>query len=130
MNKVYDILLGNIKIGTTGFENADPPMGVVLGKISFIQDTFDYSFFKEYCLSNNIGFQDDGDLKLIASNEIPDLHIFDVSGREIKGFAATISGMDDDEFLISVEGIPYAFYEKEFPHHFKAYQQRFKTSTN
>lgn len=127
MDKVYDILLGNTKIGTTGFENADPPMGVVLGRISFIADTFDYSFFRDYCVNNGISFQEDNALKLIATNEIPNLYVFDVSGREIKGLAATISGMDDDEFLISVEGIPYPFYEEEFPHHFKAY---FKTGTN
>ena len=130
MDKVYDILLGNTKIGTTGFENADPPMGVILGKISFVNESFDYSFFRDYCVNNDVRFQEDKALKLILTNEILDLHIFDSSGREIKGLAATISGMDDDEFIISVEGIPYPFYEQEFPHHVKAYQQRFKTSTN
>jgi hypothetical protein len=29
MSKVYNIILNNIKIGTTAFENADAPMGVV-----------------------------------------------------------------------------------------------------
>lgn len=124
MNKIYDILLGNTKIGTTAFENADPPMGVVLGKISFADERFDYSFFKDYCIKNNVGFQEDIDLKLITTVNIPDLHVFDLAGLEIKGLAATISGMDDDEYLISVEGIPYPFYEDEFGHHYNSYYQR------
>lgn len=29
--------------------------------------------------------------------------------------------MENDGFEISIEGIPYPFYEKEFSHHRKAY---------
>jgi hypothetical protein len=37
MSKVYDILLDNIKIGVTALENADVSMGVVFGRINFIE---------------------------------------------------------------------------------------------
>jgi hypothetical protein len=33
--------------------------------------------------------------------------------------------MDREEFEISLEGIPYPFYEEEFPHHVKAYNEMF-----
>ncbi len=36
MNRVYRIYLGDRLIGTTQFEHADAPMGVVFGKIEFI----------------------------------------------------------------------------------------------
>ena len=44
---------------------------------------------------------------------------------EIKGVGNQISGMDSDEFEISLEGVPYPFYEEEFPHHVKAYYNQF-----
>jgi len=125
MDKIYNILLDNTQIGSTGFENSDPPRGVVFGRIFFIEDTFNYSFFKNYCIQNNIPFEDDIDVKLIATGNIANLQIFDSEGLEIKGIAATISGMDSDEYLISIEGISYPFYEQEFSHHFKSYQQKF-----
>jgi hypothetical protein len=33
-----------------------------------------------------------------------------------------ITGMDSEGFEISVLGIPYPFYEEEFPHHVEKYQ--------
>ena len=34
--------------------------------------------------------------------------------------------MDNVGFEITIEGIPYPFYEEEFPHHRKAYEDMFK----
>ena len=34
--------------------------------------------------------------------------------------------MDSDTFDITVLGITYPFYEEEFPHHVKAYNEMFK----
>ena len=33
--------------------------------------------------------------------------------------------MDNDGFEISIEGVPYPFYEKEFSHHREAYDDLF-----
>ena len=34
--------------------------------------------------------------------------------------------MDGDEFEITLEGVAYPFFEEEFPHHVKAYNDQFK----
>jgi hypothetical protein len=47
------------------------------------------------------------------------LKIFDSLGVEIKGLASSISGMDSEGYEITIEGVPYPFYQKEFPHHAK-----------
>jgi hypothetical protein len=59
--------------------------------------------------------------------DIPDLKVQDVSGYPIKGLATSISGMDSDYLEISIIGISYPFYQEEFPHHVKAYQDRFSS---
>jgi hypothetical protein len=123
MNKVYDVLLGNIKIGTTELEDADVSMGVVFGRINFVDITSGYGFFRTYCLNNEIIFEEDTEIKLIITSSIPGLHVHDLSGYEIKGEACSISGTDDDYFEIGIEGIPYPFYQEEFPHHVKAYEK-------
>lgn len=50
----YTIYLDKIKLGTTLFEKADAPMGVVFGKIEFDKINIGYQFIKDYCLANNI----------------------------------------------------------------------------
>ncbi|MBB6127486.1 hypothetical protein [Mucilaginibacter lappiensis] len=126
MGKVYDILLDEVKIGTSRLENADAPMGVVFGRIDFIYPKLGYQFFKNYCLQNKVDFTDYPEDKLISTRMIPDLNVYDKSGYEIKGLASSISGMDSDQFDISIEGISYPFYQEEFPHHVKAYQEMLK----
>jgi hypothetical protein len=127
MNKVYNILLEKFKIGTTAFEKADAPMGVVFGNISFVNIPSPYKFFKEYCLLNSIVFTDYPEDKFISTFDIPNLQIIDLDGIEIKGISNSIAGMDNEDYEISIIGIPYPFYEKEFPHHVKLYNNLFKS---
>lgn len=36
--------------------------------------------------------------------------------------------MNGDEFEITLEGVSYPFFEDEFPHHVKVYNDQFKES--
>jgi len=125
MNKTYDIFLDENKIGTTELEKADAPMGVALGQIKLMDIISGYEFFKQYCLKNRIEFTDHPDDKLIMTSSIPNLKVTDKYGVEIKGIGTDISGMDSNTFDITIVGIAYPFYEEEFPHHVKAYNEMF-----
>ena len=123
MNKIYTIILDNIKIGTTRFEKADAPMGVVIGHIDFTDSKIGYDFIKNYCLKNQIDLVADyPEVLLITTRTIDELKVLNNDGVEIKGIGNQIDGMDSEGFEISVEGIPYPFYEEEFPHHVKDYE--------
>lgn len=127
MSKTYKIILDRQEIGTTQLEKADAPMGVVFGQINANNKFFGYSFIKDYCKSNNIEIADDyPEDKLISTMTIDSLTIQNESGSEIKGVGNQISGMDRDGFEITILGIPYPFYEEEFPHHVKEYEKMFK----
>jgi hypothetical protein len=125
--KQYDIFLDDKIIGTTELENADAPMGVVFGNITFENIISGYDFFKSYCLKNNIKiFSDYPDDKYIVTADIPNLKVLNPKGSEIKGLGTYIEGSDTIIFRVSIVGIPYPFYEEEFPHHRKAYDNQFK----
>ena len=126
MSKTYNILLDENQIGTTRLEKADVPMGVVFGEIEFSNISYGYDFLMEYCLKNKIDFTDYPEDKLISTLNIPNLQVVNLDGNKIKGIACSISGMDGDIFEISVEGIEHSFYEEEFPHHVKSYNDMFK----
>ena len=120
LGKIYKIHLNKTLIGTTRLEKADAPMGVVFGEILFSNIPSGYDFFKEFCVKNNVEFTDYPEDKLISTSHIPGLQIFDIKEKEIKGLSNSISGMDNDVFEITIEGIDYPFYEEEFPHHVKS----------
>lgn len=123
--KVYKVFLDDNIIGATKFEKSDPPMGVVFGLLNFINIISGYDFFKNYCVENNIQLTcDHPEDKLISTGTIPNLKIVDENGIEIKGVGNQISGMDG-EFEITLLGIPYPFFEQEFPHHVKTYNEQF-----
>jgi len=126
MSKAYNIFLAGKLIGTTSFDKADAPMGVVFGKIVFNEIKMPYDFLRAYCQENEIEFEDYPDDKLIATQTIPNLTISDAGGREIFGVANQISGMDSDMFELTILGIPYPLFREEFPHHVRAYEERFK----
>ena len=122
----YIIFLDNAKLGTTEFENADPSIGVVFGRICFSGTNIGYDFFKDYCKTNKIEVvDDDPDEMMIATGTIEMLVVKNSSGIEIKGRNNQISGMDGDGFEIMIVGIPHPFYEEEFPHHTKHYDDKF-----
>ena len=128
IKKLYNIFLDDNKIGTTELEKADAPMGAVFGKINFINISSGYDFFKTYCTTKNIELVTDyPEDKLILTRTINSLKIKNEQGIEIKGARNQISGMDSDEFEISLEGVPYPFYEQEFTHHVKAYENQFNS---
>ena len=64
--------------------------------------------------------------RLILTRTINNLAVKNELGIEIKGVGNQISGMDSDEFEISLEGVPFPFYEEEFLHHLKAFDNHFK----
>lgn len=127
---IYDIFLEDNKIATTELEKADVPMGVVFGRIHFINIVSGYDYFRNYCLLKNIELLlDYPEDKLILTRTIENLLVKNNTGVEVKSSGNQISGTDSDEFGITLEGVPYLFYEKEFPHHVKDYEKQLKEDT-
>jgi len=127
MNKTYEILLDEKKIGITRLEKADVPMGVVSGVIKFIDSKIGYDFIKDFCKKRQIELAVDyPEDKLISTRTIDNLKIVNEKGIEIEGIGNQIDGMDSDGFEISIEGVPYPFYEEEFQHHINEYENLFK----
>ena len=107
-------------------EKADASMGVVFGQIDSKTLSFGYNFIKDYCKSNNTEIAEDyPEDKLISTMTIDSLTVKSESDVEIKGVGNQISGMDSDGFEITILGIPYPFYEEEFPHYVKEYKVMF-----
>ncbi len=126
MSKLYNITLNGTLIGTSELEKADAPMGVAFGLIEFNRIESPYESFKEYCLNNQIELAYDYPKdKMISTMSIPELKITNDNGIVIKGVGNQITGMDNEEYEISIFGIPYPFYEEEFPHHVKEYENMF-----
>ncbi|TWR31220.1 hypothetical protein FPZ43_01720 [Mucilaginibacter pallidiroseus] len=123
--KQYDVFLDGEIIGHTSLEKADAPMGVVFGRVTFININSAYSFFKGYCLENKIDFFEIADDLLINTNDIPTLKILSPTGTFINGLATTTEGMDTDGYDIYKISVPYPFYEEEFPEHVRAYQNKY-----
>ena len=119
----YSIHLDEKKIGITELEKADAAMGVVFGEISFIDDSFDYSYFSNYCKRNSIKVDEYAEDKFISTQNISRLKVYNDSEIEIKGIGAYVAGMDSKGFEVNILGIPYPFYEKEFPKHIKEYNE-------
>lgn len=127
MNKIYKIELNGILIGTSDLEKGDAPMGVVLGELKFAESKFGYDFIKNYCLEKKIELAYDyPEDKMISTMSISELKVTNANGIEIKGIGNQISGMDNEEYEISIFGIAYPFYEEEFPHHVEHYENMFK----
>lgn len=101
-------------------------MGCVWGQIIFTDKQLDYNFFSKYCKDNNIKADEYPEDKLISTQTIPTLKVFNENGVEIKGVGCYFNGMDSDGYEIHIIGIPYPFYGEEFAHHRKAYDDQFK----
>ena len=127
VNKKYRIELKGELIGYTFLENADAPMGVVFGLIQFEKIASGYDLFLDFCLNNGVKInENDINYRFIDTQTIPDLKVFSENGVEIQGIGTSITGIDSEGFEIHVLGIPYPFYEDEFPHHVKEYREMFK----
>lgn len=126
MSKLYNITLNGTQIGTSKLEKADAPMGVAFGQIEFNGIELPYKFLKEYCFNNEIELAFDyPEDKMISTMSISELKITSDKGIEIKGVGNQITGMDEEEYEISIFGIPYPFYEEEFPNHVAEYRSMF-----
>ena len=127
MSITFTIKLEEQIIGTTDFEFADVPMGVVYGKINFINIESPYLLFKNYCLANNIQINYDSETeKLIDTSIIPNLKVYYNDFQdELKGWGSSISGLEisDDgiEFDITSYGLESETMSTLFEHHFDEY---------
>jgi hypothetical protein len=122
MNKKYIVFLDNQRIGTTQFEKADAPMGVVMGLIEFEGVVSPYHLIHNYCENNNVTINEhDPECEVIFTQSIKGLKVFNEAGVEIKGEGVTVSGFQDEGYYINIFGIPYPFYGEEFSHHSEAY---------
>ena len=127
MATTFTIKLEEQIIGTTEFEFADVPMGVVYGKINFINIESPYLLFKNYCLANNIQINYDSETeKLIDTFIIPNLKVYYNDFQdELKGWGSSISGLEisDDgiEFDINSYGLESETMSTLFEHHFDEY---------
>ena len=127
MATIFKIKLEEQIIGTTEFEFADVPMGVVYGKINFINIESPYLLFKNYCLANNIQINYDSETeKLIDTFIIPNLKVYYNDFQdELKGWGSSISGLEisDDgiEFDITSYGLESETMSTLFEHHFDEY---------
>jgi hypothetical protein len=125
MSEIYNLFLEEKLIGTTRFESADAPMGIVFGKIHFIDIPSPYAFIKSFCDKNQITY-DEIINNGIMTRTIHKLKIVNEKEIEIKGLGNQISGMDSDGFEITLEGVSYPFYQIEFAQHVKNYEEKFK----
>ena len=116
--KEYKIFLDDVLIGTTNFEFADVPMGVVYGKVNFIDFKNPYFFFKKYCDSNDIDYHFIDDEKYIQTFELKLIKISNNSDFIRNG--ASFCGFDED-FQIEMYNISSEIMKSEFLHHYYDY---------
>jgi len=126
---MYRVELNGNVIGETQLESADPPMGVVGGKVAFKIADDPYLLIKCHRQTQSTPInQDEEEIGLIDSQNIASLKVFRIDGVEITDVTgAAISGFREDGYMITILGVPYPFYEEEFPHHCAAYEAQFKT---
>lgn len=118
----YILELNGINIGYTEFESADPPMGVVHGKIIFDGIDSPYDLFRNHCKNFNVQINSDFPKeKFIDTVVIPELKILLQNGGQLPGWGGAITGMDSDQFEIQFGGITSELMQTEFKHHFLKY---------
>ena len=129
-NTMYRVELNGNVVGETLLESADPPMGVIGGKVMFAISDDPYTLFRSHCISHGIPInQDEEEFGFIDTSNILGLKILRSDGVEIAGFpGASICGFRDDGYEITILGVPYPFYGEEFPHHCKAYEAKYRAS--
>jgi len=124
---MYRVLLNDQLIGITHLEAADPPMGVVSGGIVFHEAISPYELFVCHCREHKIIVNSaEPGYEFIDTQVIPQLRVLRADGVEISGQGCCVTGFKEDGYAITILGIPYPFYGEEFPHHCKAYDERFR----
>lgn len=121
----FKIFLDDKLIGTTLLEKADVPMGVISGQIELDNIDDAYTFFKTYCLHNQIGITDDKQDKFLSTRHISNLKVFDSDNTEIKGSAVSVSGQGNKDFEITIEGVPHNIFILKFQNHIDHYKNLF-----
>ena len=122
MNGNYTIIINDKIIGTSKLEKADAPMGVVFGEVFTENNGINYQFILDLCRENSIPIISNSPKgRVIQTGNIQSLIIKSENGTEINGIGKSISGMDSDKFEVEIVGIPYPFFEEQFPEHVKEY---------
>lgn len=125
METKYILELNGVKIGYTEFEYADPPMGVVHGKMIFEGIDSPYEFFKNHCKKFNVQINSDfPNEKFIDIVVIPQLKVFLQNGNQLEGWGGAVTGMDSDGFEIQFGGVSSELMQTEFRDHFKKYYEQ------
>ena len=128
MTERYAVKLYDVVIGYTSLEKADPPLGMVSGKMALENIESGYDFFSVYCKETESQINVDyPDFKFIDAESIRGLNIFNAKDAPIIGEVATIRGFDSDSFEIEITGIPKHDYATLFPAHTEAYENQFKS---
>jgi len=123
----FNVYISDQLIATSELEYGDPPMGVAFGKLNFEINGFGYYELKELLKNSSIEIvEDDYSSKMLSTETSNKLRIFNQDDVEIKGEGNQIIGAESEEFQISIFGIPYPFYEDEFPNLVKDYKKRFE----
>lgn len=124
MDRSYKITLDGVEIGTTRFEKADYPMGVLIGEIEFSNIDSVYDYIKQFSIDNNVRLNlDDPEFKAIGTDTIESLKVYRQDGTEIKGQGNVIVGMDGEFYEIHVFAYPHM---DEFPDLLEKYENQFK----
>ena len=118
--KEYKIFLDDVLIGTTNFEFADVPMGVVYDKVNFINVENPYQFVKNFYLKKNADFECDDEVEFIDSMIQDFIKIYYDENKLLIGWGAFLSGLKD-EFEITFSGIDSELMKSEFSHHYYDY---------
>ena len=113
----YFIELEDKIISTTKFEYADVSMGMVYGKVDFINTPSPYTFFKSFCQKFNIELAADyPDNKLLTTRIIPQLKIYNSKQEHIRG-EGYFTGMNNNDFQIEFRVYNFTTFKKEFQYH-------------
>ena len=117
--KEYKIFLDDNLIGTTNFEFADASMGVVFGKVNFIDIENPYFFFRKYCDTNDIDYHFIDDEKYIQTFELKHIKINRSDSYFIRN-CASFCGFDE-YFQIEMYNISSEIMKSEFLYHYYDY---------
>lgn len=128
MTERYAVRLYDIVIGYTSLEKADPPLGMVSGKMELENIESGYDFFSVYCKETESQINVDyPDFKFIDAQSIRGLNVVNAKNMPVAGEIINVKGFDSDSFEIEISGIPQSDYATLFPVHVDAYENQFKS---